>query len=58
MIASSRCHIIAAQWTAGAESLPEGQAKLKSERIARAWAALAVSAAIEEAETSRRRGGH
>ena len=45
-------------WLAEAAGIPEGESKLKSERIARAWTVLAVSAELDEAEACRRRGGH
>jgi hypothetical protein len=57
MISSERCRIKAAEWSADAAGKPACPSRLKSERIARAWAALAVSMEIEEAEVSRRRGG-
>jgi hypothetical protein len=37
------------EWAARAESAPEGETKLRFERITRNWASLAASAEAEEA---------
>lgn len=41
------------EWAARAENAPEGESKLRFERIARNWASLAASAEAEEAQKRR-----
>jgi hypothetical protein len=58
MISSARSQAKAVEWTVRADGAPAGPFKLRFERIARNWAALAAMARTDEAlEWRRRRGG-
>jgi hypothetical protein len=58
MISSMRSQAKADEWTARADQAPVGPFKLRLERIARNWTALAATAlADENRERRRSRGG-
>jgi len=58
MISSVKSQAKAVEWTARADRAPAGPFKLRFERIARNWMALAAMARADEAlEWRRRRGG-
>lgn len=49
MLNAAYCRAKADEWSERAEAMPEGKYKLRTERIARNWAALAAKAEAEEA---------